>query len=67
MIPVYNERATIREIVRRVQAVNIPNGGIDIGVFGYAGDLLNDARGLVKQAVTGGAGTRAATSTRASK
>jgi hypothetical protein len=39
----------------RVQAVNIPNGGIDIGVFGYAGDLLNDARGLVKQAVTGGA------------
>ena len=39
----------------RVQAVNIPNGGIDIGVFGYAGDLLNDARGLVKQTVTAGA------------
>jgi hypothetical protein len=43
----------------RVQAVNIPNGGIDIGVFGYAGDLLNDARGLVKQAVTGGAAAAA--------
>jgi hypothetical protein len=47
----------------RVQAVNIPNGGIDIGVFGYAGDLLNDARGLVKQAVTGGA----ASSTRSTR
>jgi hypothetical protein len=46
----------------RVQAVNIPNGGIDIGVFGYAGDLLNDARGLVKQAVTAGATALAADS-----
>jgi hypothetical protein len=46
----------------RVQAVNIPNGGIDIGVFGYAGDLLNDARGLVKQAVTAGAAALAAES-----
>lgn len=32
----------------RVQAVNIPNGGIDIGVFLYAGELINDDRGLVK-------------------
>jgi hypothetical protein len=31
----------------RVQAVNLPNGGIDIGVFGFAADLVNDARGLV--------------------
>lgn len=31
----------------RVQAVNIPNGGVDIGVFGYAADLVNDSRGLV--------------------
>jgi hypothetical protein len=46
----------------RVQAVNIPNGGIDIGVFGYAGDLLNDGRGLVKQAVTAGATALAADS-----
>lgn len=37
----------------RVQAVNIPNGGVDIGVFGFAADLVNDARGLV--AVTVGA------------
>jgi hypothetical protein len=31
----------------RVQAVNIPNGGVDIGVFGFAADLVNDSRGLV--------------------
>ena len=31
----------------RVQAVNIPNGGVDIGVYGYAADIVNDARGLV--------------------
>jgi phage head maturation protease len=31
----------------RVQAVNIPNGGVDIGVFGYAADIVNDSRGLV--------------------
>lgn len=47
----------------RVQAINIPNGGIDIGVFGYAGDLLNDGKGLIKQAVTAGA-TRSSSSTK---
>lgn len=31
----------------RVQAVNIPNGGIDIALFGYQGTLIQDARGLV--------------------
>lgn len=36
----------------RVQAVNIPNGGVDIGVFGYAADLVNDSRGLVAVTVT---------------
>ena len=36
----------------RVQAVNIPNGGVDIGVFGFAADLVNDARGLVAVTVT---------------
>lgn len=52
----------------RVQALNIPNGGIDIGVFGYAADLLNDARGLVKQAVTGGVtGTRSSSSSKSDK
>jgi hypothetical protein len=38
----------------RVQAINIPNGGIDIGVFGYAGDLLTDGKGLVKITLTAG-------------
>lgn len=31
----------------RVQAVNIPNGGVDIGVFGFAANLVNDSRGIV--------------------
>ncbi|MGY4645891.1 hypothetical protein [Cellulomonas sp. URHB0016] len=31
----------------RVQAVNIPNGGIDIAVFGYQAVLVNDPRALV--------------------
>lgn len=38
----------------RLQALNLPNGGIDIAVMGYGGDLVNDVRGLVKQAVTAG-------------
>lgn len=36
----------------QVQAQNIPNGGVDLGVFGYAGVLINDARGLRKGTVT---------------
>jgi hypothetical protein len=36
----------------RVTAVNIPNGGIDLGVFGYHAILVNDARGLSKVTVT---------------
>jgi hypothetical protein len=51
----------------RVQAVNIPNGGIDLGVFGYAGDLLTDGKGLVKVVVTGGTTTRTAPAARSSK
>lgn len=31
----------------RVQAVNVPNGGVDIGVFGFSATLVNDARGIV--------------------
>jgi hypothetical protein len=31
----------------RVQAVNIPNGGIDIAVFGYQAVLINDPRAIV--------------------
>ena len=32
----------------RVTAVNIPNGGVDLGVFGYHAILVNDSRGLSK-------------------
>lgn len=32
----------------RVNAVNLPNGGVDLGVFGYHAILVNDARGLSK-------------------
>jgi hypothetical protein len=35
----------------RVQAVNIPNGGIDLGVFGYSATLINDPAGIVKATV----------------
>jgi hypothetical protein len=35
----------------RVQAVNIPNGGVDIAVFLYAAEMINDARGVVKVVV----------------
>jgi len=30
----------------RVQAVNIPNGGIDLGVFAYSSTIVNDDRGI---------------------
>lgn len=30
----------------RAEALNIANGGIDIGFFGYAGFLIDDARGI---------------------
>lgn len=38
----------------RVQAVNIPNGGIDLGVFGYSATLINDPAGIAKNTVTAG-------------
>lgn len=31
----------------RVQAVNLPNGGVDIGLFGFDAVLVNDSRGIV--------------------
>lgn len=34
-----------------VEAVNIPNGGVDIGVFGYVAMLPNDTAALVKYTV----------------
>jgi hypothetical protein len=36
----------------RVQAVNIPNGGIDLGVFAYSSTIVNDARGVALVTVT---------------
>jgi hypothetical protein len=36
----------------RVQAVNIPNGGVDIGIFGYCAILVNDPRGVIVADVT---------------
>jgi hypothetical protein len=35
----------------RVQAVNIPNGGIDLGVFSYSATLVNDPAGIAKNTV----------------
>jgi hypothetical protein len=37
----------------RVQAVNIPNGGIDIAVFGYQAVLVNDLRAIINVTVGG--------------
>ncbi len=37
----------------RVQAVNLPNGGVDLAVFSYQAHIVNDARGLVKVTVGG--------------
>lgn len=48
--------ATIKEWKNpplRVEAVNLPNGGIDVGVFGYLATLVNDSRALVKATVAG--------------
>lgn len=36
----------------RVQALDIANGGVDLGVFGYQADLINDARAIIKTTVT---------------
>lgn len=36
----------------RVQAVNIPQGGIDLGVFGYDSLIVNDERALIKTSLT---------------
>lgn len=40
----------------RVRAENIPNGGVDIGVFGYVGALVLDPRAIVTTTVGGTAG-----------
>lgn len=35
----------------RVQALNIPNGGIDVALFHYAADLVHNAAGLAKATI----------------
>lgn len=35
----------------RVQALDVANGGIDLGVFGYHALIINDARALIKTTV----------------
>lgn len=37
----------------RVNAVNVPNGGVDLGLFGYHGTIINDARALLKVETAG--------------
>jgi hypothetical protein len=36
----------------RVQAINLPNGGIDAALYGYQGYIVHDDRGLVTTTVT---------------
>lgn len=36
----------------RVEALNVANGGVDAGVFGYAGTVIHDDRALVKADLT---------------
>lgn len=36
----------------RVNAVDLANGGVDLGLFGYDGLIVNDARALLKTTVT---------------
>jgi len=40
----------------RVQALDIPRGGIDIAIFAYMALLVNDARGLVRLTLPAGIG-----------
>lgn len=42
----------------RVNAVDLPKGGIDLGLFGYHGTLINDDRAIVRASLAddGGAG-----------
>lgn len=39
----------------RAQVLDLPRGGVDVGVFGYAGALVHDPRAIMKATVTGAA------------
>jgi hypothetical protein len=49
-----------------VNAVNLPNGGVDFGIFGYWAQLVHDDDGLAKTTV-GGTTTRSSSSSSKSK
>jgi hypothetical protein len=51
----------------RVQALNIPNGGIDVALFGYQGQIVRDARGIAKSAVAAAPLSTTAPAARTSK
>lgn len=38
----------------QVEALNIPNGGIDLGVFSYIAAIVNDPRAVLKVVNTAG-------------
>lgn len=40
----------------RVNAVDLPRGGIDLGLFGYHGTLINDDRAIVRASLAGDSG-----------
>ena len=41
----------------QVQAINVPNGGIDLALFGYWANMVHDDDGLVTASVTAAGGT----------
>lgn len=51
----------------RVRAENIPNGGVDIGVFGYAALLINDASAIFKGTITPPVGAATAAPSKSAK
>jgi len=50
-----------------VQAVNVPNGGVDLGLFGYWAQMVHDPDGLAKAQVTAVGGTASSGGTTAKK
>lgn len=43
----------------RLQALNLPNGGIDVAVMGYQGQIVHDSRGIVSVELGASGGTGA--------
>lgn len=51
----------------QVRAVDLPRGGLDVAVFGYSAELVNDPLGIVKVTVDGAAAAPAKTTAKAAK